>query len=279
MPTKNESTIFKSNVLNLISAFQDPKNPLSQNSVDLIVTSPPYWTQRDYGHKDQIGAESTLDEYATTLGSVLENCKIALKPTGSLFINLGDTYVDKSLVGAPASVLQEALSNGWACMNTIKWAKTNAKPDPARDRLKNSTETIFWLTPDNKSDHVTTPDQFNREFGEGTVWKFPPSQSSSGHAAPYPPALVERTLAIAAPDSVCSQCNSPQVTNDPVTADRWGCSCSAGTEPPVVYDPFVGTGTTVETALKRGYNAIGSDLKPPDQDGEKINNQKTLSQF
>jgi DNA modification methylase len=277
MPTKNSHETFELDARNLKSFVEDPSNPLSRNSVDVVVTSPPYWSQRDYGHDDQIGEEETLDQYSETIANVVEACRAVLKPTGSLFLNLGDTYVDKSLTAAPASVQQELLERGWLCPNVIQWAKTRSKPTPVQDRLKNTTEKIYWLVPEETTGYVTTPTQFAREYGEGDVWRFPPAQTGSGHAAPYPTDLVERALSLTAPDGVCPECGTPHVVDDPLTADDWGCECECDpTDIPVVYDPFVGTGTTIEAALDRGYNAIGTDLAPEDVD---VNDQTSLNQF
>lgn len=267
----------KADARHLEEVIENPSLSLGPNSADLIVTSPPYWTQRDYEHEDQIGSEPTLNEYADTLACVLESCKTILKPTGSLFLNLGDTYVDKSLVSAPSSVLQRALNTGWRAPNTIQWVKTNTRPDPAPDRLKNQTERVYWLTTDDEPDYVTKPSRFAQEYGEADVWKFPPSQSDSGHAAPYPEDLVNRALTVAAPDSICTSCGTPQVEDDPLTESRWSCPCDPGeTENAVVYDPFVGTGTTIEAAVSNGHDAIGTDLRPDDIE---VDAQTSLEQF
>ncbi len=77
------------------------KTGLPDHSVDLIVTSPPYWNKRDYGHTDQIGLEPTADAYVTSIMECLAEWKRVLRPHGSVFLNVGDTYFNKSLLGIP----------------------------------------------------------------------------------------------------------------------------------------------------------------------------------
>src|SRR5690348_1692562 len=80
--------------------------PLADSTVDLVVTSPPFWKLRDYRDGDgslagQIGNEPTLDEYLQNLWKVTAECARVLKPTGSIFVELGDSYTDKCLNHAP----------------------------------------------------------------------------------------------------------------------------------------------------------------------------------
>ena len=67
--------------------------------VDCIITSPPYYRLRDYKHKNQIGQEKTVKEYVENLINVFN--KIPLKETGTLFLNLGDSYINGCLAGVP----------------------------------------------------------------------------------------------------------------------------------------------------------------------------------
>src|SRR5438132_593864 len=65
---------------------------LPSGSIDCVVTSPPYWALRDYGVAGQLGLEPTLQDYLERLGSVFDEARRVLKPTGTCWINLGDTY-------------------------------------------------------------------------------------------------------------------------------------------------------------------------------------------
>lgn len=68
---------------------------LPQESIDCVVTSPPYWQLRDFGVKGQLGLEATLDDYTAKLCAVFDEVRRALKDTGTLWVNLGDTYSGK----------------------------------------------------------------------------------------------------------------------------------------------------------------------------------------
>jgi len=78
--------------------------PLDSDSVDLVITSPPYWRKRDYGLDGQIGQESTPKEYVSALVTALREWRRVLRPTGSVFLNIGDTYRYRRLSGIPALV-------------------------------------------------------------------------------------------------------------------------------------------------------------------------------
>ena len=67
---------------------------LSDNKIDVIVTSPPYWRRRDYGHPEQLGQEATPGAYIEALISILNNWVRVLRPHASVFLNIGDTYQD-----------------------------------------------------------------------------------------------------------------------------------------------------------------------------------------
>lgn len=70
----------------------DVLSDFDSNSVQTVVTSPPYWGQRDYGYDGQIGIEDDASDYVDELVSVLDECKRVLQDTGSLWLNIGDTY-------------------------------------------------------------------------------------------------------------------------------------------------------------------------------------------
>jgi len=66
---------------------------------DCVMTSPPYWGLRDYGHDDQIGLESTPEEYLKKMLNLFDDIKLKLKDTGNCFVNLGDTYAGSGGAG------------------------------------------------------------------------------------------------------------------------------------------------------------------------------------
>ena len=74
---------------------------LPKQSIDCCVTSPPYWNLRDYENPDQLGLEKTPEEYIHKLSRIFHEVQRVLKDTGTLWLNLGDTYKNKNLVGIP----------------------------------------------------------------------------------------------------------------------------------------------------------------------------------
>ena len=92
---------------------------IPSNSIDLAITSPPYWDQRDYGIKGQIGIEKEPEEYINKLLIAFDELKRVLKDTGSFFLNLGDKYVGKNLQMIPFKLAIKMQSKGWALRNVI----------------------------------------------------------------------------------------------------------------------------------------------------------------
>src|SRR4051812_21771611 len=89
----------------IVGDVRDGLGQLPDASVDLVVTSPPYWALRDYGVPGQLGAESSVDEWVEALVEVAADARRVLVPTGSLWLNLGDTYAGAPDHGAPRKSL------------------------------------------------------------------------------------------------------------------------------------------------------------------------------
>jgi site-specific DNA-methyltransferase (adenine-specific) len=126
---------------------------LKAESVDCVVTSPPYYGLRDYGVDGQLGQEPTVDDWVKHLRRVCRQLKRVLAPYGSLWLNLGDSYSThlrfgapkKSLLMGPERLVRLLIADGWILRNKVVWAKTNALPSPTRDRLTNSHEFVYLL--------------------------------------------------------------------------------------------------------------------------------------
>jgi site-specific DNA-methyltransferase (adenine-specific) len=123
-------------------------------SIDTVITSPPYWALRDYHVDGQIGLEPTIDGWVSELRSVLREVARVLKPTGSLWLNLGDTYSHhdrdgaspKSLLLGPERVALAMTQDGWRIRSKVIWAKTNPMPTSVRDRLSCTYEVLYFAT-------------------------------------------------------------------------------------------------------------------------------------
>lgn len=186
--------------------------PLRSDSIDLCLTSPPYWKKRDYGHQHQLGQESTPEKYVEALLAVLREIRRVLKPTGSLFLNIGDTYFRRSLVGIPFLVERAAASDGWRVRNRIVWAKPRGVPTPHRDRLANRHEVILHLAGPQRYyyDLDGLCQQLGTRFPGGDVWEIAPGRHRGSHPAAFPDELARRVVALACPSQVCKRCGAPR---------------------------------------------------------------------
>ena len=154
---------------------------LPDGSVDCIVTSPPYYALRDYGTPGQYGLEATPSEYVETMRTLFAEARRVLADDGTLWLNLGDSYVcspkgsesktdglvgrsnhlttpagsggknggglaAKQLLGIPWRVAFALQDDGWILRNEIIWHKPNAMPESVRDRLSNRHEHLFMFS-------------------------------------------------------------------------------------------------------------------------------------
>jgi site-specific DNA-methyltransferase (cytosine-N4-specific) len=152
---------------------------LPSNSVDCCVTSPPYWALRDYGVEGQIGLEPTPEVWCAKLIAVFREVRRALKPTGTCWINVGDSYAGsglsggtnpaisgtlsyrgqrgsgrveapglkpKDLVGQPWMLAFALRADGWYLRRDIIWHKPNAMPESTKDRPTTAHEYLFLLS-------------------------------------------------------------------------------------------------------------------------------------
>jgi site-specific DNA-methyltransferase (adenine-specific) len=112
-------------------------------SVDCCMTSPPYWGQRQYAVSG-IGLEDDYKHYIFQLSAVFSELKRVLKNTGSFWLNIGDTYQSKRLLGIPWRVAFELTDKqGWVLRNDVIWNKVKGGPDNALDKLGNVHEYVF----------------------------------------------------------------------------------------------------------------------------------------
>lgn len=141
------NTILNGNTLDILKKIPN-------ESIDMCITSPPYWKLRDYEDEGQIGQEETFQEYIDKLISIYDEVFRILKPNGSCWVNIGDVYshnnkngVKKlSLIGIPDRFKIAMIDKGWICRNEIIWHKPNAIPNGAKNRFNNDFEKMFFFT-------------------------------------------------------------------------------------------------------------------------------------
>jgi DNA modification methylase len=171
--------IYNENCLKTLQRMED-------NFIDCVVTSPPYWGLRNYGHEDQIGLEKTPEEYVARMVEIFREVRRVLKKEGTLWLNLGDSYYNgdkggerdekrikysslqqnnsgslkinqpnrnpipgfkpKDLIGIPWRVAFALQADGWWLRQDIIRSKPNPMPESVRDRCTKSHEYIFLLT-------------------------------------------------------------------------------------------------------------------------------------
>jgi DNA modification methylase len=112
-------------------------------SVDCAITSPPYWSVRRYDGNSTLGEEATPQDYVRDLVDELDELKRVLKPSGSFWLNIGDTYLKKNLCGIPWRVAIALQERGWILRNAVVWDKVKGNPDNARDKLRDLYEFLF----------------------------------------------------------------------------------------------------------------------------------------
>ncbi len=110
---------------------------------DCCMTSPPYWGKREYANSG-IGLESDYRDFIDNLSAICAEVKRVLKPVGSFWLNIGDSYAGKNLVGIPWRVaIKLTDGQGWTLRNSVVWNKVKGGPDNTRDRLRNVHEEVF----------------------------------------------------------------------------------------------------------------------------------------
>lgn len=270
---------------------------LPNDCIDCVVTSPPYWSLRDYGvegsvwggsvecehefdfehiqkeerhaqvgntlnnvskkdykhgfclkcnaWKGCLGLEPTFELYVEHLADIFDGMKRVLKPSGLLFLNLGDTYDNKNLLQIPFRVSIEMQSRGWILRNVIIWHKSNCMPSSARDRFTVDFEPVFmfskglryWFDQDavrEKTEDTSGWSKWSKKNNLGiggkkyigtelqqdtkyiernpsgrnkrTVWTIPTKPNSAAHFATFNEDLITPMIKSGCPKEVCSVC-------------------------------------------------------------------------
>lgn len=159
---------------------------MENESVDLVVTSPPYWSLRDYGVDGQIGNENTFEDYIENLLTIFKEVYRVLKKTGSCWVNIGDVYSQsnnigvkkQSLICIPDRFKLGMINSGWLCRNEIIWHKPNAMPSSSKTRFNNDYEKMFFFT---KSDVY----YFETQYEEAKTKKIPTNKKTKTKDSKY----------------------------------------------------------------------------------------------
>jgi len=163
-------------------------NSLEDSSISVVITSPPYWKQRDYGFEGQIGQEKTPEEYISKLRTIFGVLKDKLTDDGVFYLNIGDKYLNKygnsHLLQIPYKLAYHMIEDGWILEDIIIWYKTNHMPSSIDNRFANSYEPVL----------VFAKNKNNKYRKSRNILKLPLQQTKYKHTAVFPEKLVQSLL-------------------------------------------------------------------------------------
>jgi len=265
--------------------------------VNTCVTSPPYYGLRDYGVKEQLGLEKTPKQYIDNMVKVFSLVRELLTDDGTLWVNIGDSYSSggrtsttnqslrknteygvtrppvvkgikqKDLMGIPWMLAFALREDGWYLRQDIIWHKPNPMPESVTDRCTKSHEYIFLLSkspkyyydneaikekavgerwggnnPINMNNTKDTDNQFSGltrpckmvydKRNKRDVWTVNVKPYKGAHFAVFPKDLIEPCIKAGCPDGG------------------------------IVFDPFMGSGTTAQVAVENNKKYLGCELNP-----------------
>jgi len=236
---------------------------IDDDTFQTAVTSPPYWGLRDYGIDGQIGAEPTVFEYIETLTKLFSEVRRTLRPDGTLWLNIGDSYTSggrtwrqsdkklpargmdyrpatpeglkkKDLIGVPWRLAFALQADGWYLRTDIVWNKPNGNPESVKDRPTRMHEFVFLLTKSERYlynyEAVKEPAVNGKLKARRSVWNVNTEAFPEAHFATFPTGLVEP------------------------------CILAGSNQGDTVLDPFFGSGTVGQVAYNLGRNFVGLEL-------------------
>ncbi len=120
---------------------------LPGDAIDCIVTSPPYYRQRNYEDSpDQLGQEASPAAYVARLVEIMRECRRVMKESGTLWLNIGDKYERGGQLGMPWRAALAMIDDGWTLRSDIIWHKPNAMPSSVKNRPTVDHEYVFLFT-------------------------------------------------------------------------------------------------------------------------------------
>ncbi len=240
---------------------------LPDECIQTVVTSPPYWSLRDYAVSRQTGRDESLEAYLSNITLTFRKLRRVLKTEGTVWLNIGDAYTSgnrryrapdkknharampvrpptpnglkpKDLIGLPWRMAFALQDDGWWLRSEVIWGKPNAHPESVRDRPTKAHETVFLLS--KSQDYYYDVNAIRGPNGRRlrTTWDIPTEPrkryngSQDDHPAVMPMTLAERCVAI---------------------TSRVG---------DFVLDPYAGSGTTLLAAQSKFRRWVGIELKP-----------------
>lgn len=298
----------------------DTLRKMPDEFIDCVITSPPYWQLRDYGYPEQWGLEPTFQEYLEHLWEMMDEIYRVLKPKGTVWINLGDTYSGSGGSGGdynqnglregqpkvkpPKSIQNKCLlliphrfaigciEKGWILRNDIIWAKRNGMPESVTDRFSKKHEYIFFMVKQEKYyfDLDSIRDKISEVSYKRYEYEFTGQEGGSSNNFKGNKKHLTRgnqnysAAFLGSPQRDTNggfPTHNPKGKNPGDVSDFWDimtkpsrnehyasyndelirkpvlAGCPEGG---IIYDPFMGTGSTAEAALRANRKFIGSEM-------------------
>lgn len=269
---------------------------LEPQSINAIVTSPPYWGLRDYGHEGQFGLEDTPQKFVARLVDLFDLLRPALRDDGTVWLNLGDSYAgnvsrasnngragfgteregvfsripeglkSKDLAGIPWRVAFALQDAGWYLRQDIIWAKPNPMPESVTDRCTKSHEYLFLLSksPRYYFDHEAIKEPTVTNVGDAKI-RF----GGSKYGDSDDPKHKTKSGNVYEQTGLRNKRDVWTIPAKPFKGAHFAVMPEALVEPCIlagvpqggtVLDPFMGSGTTISVANRLGRNSVGFEL-------------------
>ena len=250
----------------LLGNCYDKIDEVFPNSIQTVVTSPPYWGLRNYDNDEQLGQESSPEIFVSNLTRLFGKIKNVLRDDGTVWVNIGDTFFgakgghcdknsitnvdtgteyrqkrkappkhtylkDGDLAGVPWMFAAEMQKQGWYLKQDIIWHKPNPMPEAVNNRCSKAHEYIFLFT--KKKQYYFNADAIRvNNVRRTSVWSMNTASCKEAHFAVFPEELP----------ALCIKAGSK--------------------EGDTVLDPFMGSGTTAYVAQELGREWVGIELNP-----------------
>jgi len=232
---------------------------IRNSPVQTVVTSPPYWNLKDYKHPEQIGHGETYEKYHERLNKVWAECKRVLKPDGTLWIVVDKITFKGDVLNIPFDIVRNCKNIGFYLKDIVVWNKPTAISGMNPRNLVNKYESVLFFAKSkddfkfrNLGEEAKTPDAtLNRKLLTN-LWRFPVKAGSirktPPHEAPFPEDLISRIILVST------------------------------VEGDLVLDPFLGSGTTLKTALELCRKCVAYEINREFADviAERLNIQRLL---
>ena len=282
----------------LVGDVRDKLLEIEEQSVQTVITSPPYWGLRDYGNDGQIGLEQKPDEYVAQMVNVFREVWRVLRDDGTLWLNLGDSYAEgkmgrddsgdngrfggqrltpkqrkapdgfkpKDLVGIPWRVAFALQADGWYLRQDIIWAKPNPMPESVKDRCTKSHEYVFLLT---KSHKYFFDNEAIKEPSVSNVGNAKIRFGGNKYGDSNDPKHATKSGNVWEPTETRNKRDVWNIPTKPFKGAHFAvmpealvepCILGGSRENDLILDPFAGSGTVGVVAKRLNRNFVGVEL-------------------